>query len=121
MNLSDFEYAYSIYSDIFKDVNNFRPRNHAKWVAEGLDALNAEIDKLQARLEAILEAEREEESYPRYDASYEADLDYYYDLQELMWSRWEEEEQKENAEKALDLKWLQWEVVEMDLMGLRFR
>lgn len=121
MNLSDFEKAYSLYSDIFKDVNNFRPRNHAKWVRLGLDALNAEIDKLQARLEAILEAEREEENYSRYDASYEADLDYYYDLQELVWERQDEEERKENAEKALDHQWIQWEVLEMNLMGLRHR
>jgi hypothetical protein len=124
MNLSDFEKAYSLYSDIFKDVNHFRPRNHAKWVAEGLDALNAEIESLAQELEAILEAERKAESeeiFSRYDASYEADLDYYYDLQELVWERQDEEERKENAEKALDHQWLQWEVLEMDLMGLRFR
>tara|TARA_A100001388_G_scaffold276918_1_gene266085 strand:- start:1841 stop:2209 length:369 start_codon:yes stop_codon:yes gene_type:complete len=122
MTRSDFEMAYSLYSDIYKDVHNFRPRNHAKWVRLGLDALNAEIDSLAEELKEILEAEREaEENYSRYDASYEADLDYYYDLQELVWERQDEEERKENAEKALDHQWLQWEVLEMNLMGLRHR
>ena len=117
--LSDFDMAYSLYSDIFKDVNNFRPRNHAKWVRLGLDDLNAEIDSLQARLEAILEAQREEEAYdcPHLEAEYLADLEA---------EEWAEDEREiariaQKAEEALELQWIQWEVLEMNLMGLRHR
>lgn len=121
MTLSDFDKAYSLYSDIFKDVNNFRPRNHAKWVRLGLDALNAEIDSLQARLEAILEAQREEAGYwhdcPHLEDEYLADREA---------EEWAEDERQlardaQRAEEALELQWLHWEVLEMNLMGLRHR
>ena len=121
MTRSDFEYAYSIYSDTFKDVHNFRPRNHAKWVAEGLDALNAEIDSLQDELEAILEAQREEAGY-WYDCPHLED-EYLADREAEEWA--EDERQQaldaQRAEEAQELQWVQWEVLEMNLMGLRHR
>ena len=121
MTLPDLDKAYPLDSDIFKDVNNFRPRNHAKWVRLGLDALNAENDSLQARLEAILEAQREEAGYwhdcPHLEDEYLADREA---------EEWAEDERQlardaQRAEEALELQWLHWEVLEMNLMGLRHR
>ena len=126
MTRSDFEMAYSLYSDIFKDVNNFRPRNHAKWERLGLDALNAEIDNLTESLEAILETEREEGAKwydlepidcPHLEAEYLADLEA---------EEWAEDERQiardaQKVEEAQELQWVQWEVLEMNLMGLRHR
>lgn len=121
-DLSDFDQAYSIYSDTFKDVHGFRPRNHAKWVALGLSALNAEIDKLQEELEEILEAQREEESGYWHDCHH-LEAEYLADREAEEWA--EDERQiardAQRTEEAKELQWVHWEVLEMNMMGLRHR
>ena len=122
MNLSDFEYAYSIYSDTFKDLCGFRPRTYTFWEHEGLDALNPRIDFLQARLEARLEAQREEEADYWHDCPHLEDES----LADREAEEWADDERQlardaQRAEEALELQWVQWEVLEMDLMGLRHR
>ena len=116
---SEFSKAFSLYSDLYKDVWGSRPRNHAKWERLGLEALNNQIDKLQEEVEAIIEAELEEGAkwydlepieYPQQDAEYLA--------------RCEAEEialQAQKAEEARELQWVHWEVLEMNLIGLRHR
>ena len=92
------------------------------WEHEGLDALNARIDFLQARLEARLEAQREEESGYWHDCPHLED-EYLADREAEEWA--EDERQlardAQRAEEALELQWLHWEVLEMNLMGLRHR
>lgn len=76
----------------------YQTRNHAKWERLGLEALNNQIDKLQEEVEAIIEAE--------YLARCEAE---------------EVARKAQKAEEALELQWVHWEVLEMNLIGLRHR
>lgn len=52
--------ALSLHSDMFKDVNGFRPRHY--WSPSvTVEAVNAEIERLQVKIEKMLVEERKRE------------------------------------------------------------
>lgn len=115
MFLTDFPKAFCLYSDLHKDVVGFRPRNHAKWELLGLEALNSEIDKLQEELEEILEADHADM------VAENAENDLALKAEELEYQAKREERIIQEAKEAQEIQWVHWEVLEMNLIGLRHR
>lgn len=56
-NYSRLEEAQGTFSDLYKDVHGFRPRNVSPEVWNSADALYAECEKLQEELKVVMAAE----------------------------------------------------------------